>query len=388
VKQPRELRETLARFAVLALVLAFPVVYVPRVVLGAHPAPIDLPARWASLIVVTTSAWPNAERDDPVFEEMRRRAAHVGQVYAPSLSAAGAAASLWTGRFPASHGVRSNRLALAPGTWTLAESERASGARTAAFLQEPFASVTGIEGFETVVEDPDLTPLEMAAAAASFLDEHVVDGEDERVCLWLHLAHGVPGADGSGLASLVDALRAHLEGSPRRFTSFLVVTGFGRTTAVHPDGRARVPLYAELSAGRAAGLEGRGAINLTDVAGAACEVLGLPLPGADEPPLQSRAQAFWANINGGGGFEWQFLESAHGDVLRFGKTRVGPGPDGALVAETTDTPAFDAAFAPAPEPLAPRLFEQYRALHAAISADGTAPVPAEAPPPWSGWMGW
>ena len=382
---PREAvarRERAARWATIALVLLVPAAFLPKV-FGSQPEPVGIAPRWADLIVITTAAWPSSgERGVPAFDELRLAASRVDQCYAPSRSAAGAAVSLWTGRFPANHGVRSNKLALPPGAWTLARAEEASGRRTAAFLEDPFVSVTGIGGFEEVVEDADLGVERVLAAGTDFLASH----PDERTCLWLHLSS--PGDQAEALARLVTGIREHLATSTRRFTTLLVVTGLTRPGSPHADGRSRIPIYIQLPAGRAAGLEGRGAVNLADVAGALCELLALPLPSSGDAPLQSRGESLWANVNGGGGFDWQFLEGEHGDVLRFGKTRVAPDADGTLTASMTEFPAFDARFEPADPSIAPTLVEQYRVLHKRLEAGATEAIPVEAPAPWSGWRGW
>lgn len=373
-------RESLARVAVFALVLAFPLAYLPRLFRHETPHFAASRPRNAHLVVVTTSIWPASDvRREAVFEDLALRAARIDQTYSPSASAAGAAASLWTGRYPANHAVRSNAQALAPGTWTLARALRDSGSATGAFLEEPFVSATGIDGFDEVLEVGDATAEDLATHAAAFLGAHAKD----RVCLWVHVARAGP--DGARLARIVGVIRDSLAGDPRRHLTMLVVAGFARPTA-EGDGTARAPMYVQLPSGLSAGFEGAGAVSLVDLAGAVCDVLGVAGPAAGAPPLQSHVENLWKNVNGGGGFEWTFLEGTNGDVLRFGKTRVAPRPDGELAAYVAAVPEADGPFVPASGPEAEAMVEQYRVLQRELERDRTAARTAVVEDAFRDWL--
>ena len=117
------MKERLARNALLALCVLAPLVYLPRVLLGAKtPLPATTPPSWTHLVLVTVGAWPDAAAAaaaDPAFSAFDLRASRVASMYAPASASAASAASLWTGLYPRSHGVLRNDQALAPGAWTL-----------------------------------------------------------------------------------------------------------------------------------------------------------------------------------------------------------------------------------------------------------------------------
>ncbi len=388
---PRERRtEAVARVLVIALALAAPVVFTLR---AARIQPLEKArpkVKSSGLVVVTTSVWPALPGEsEPSIGELAQRAAHVDQCYSPSRSPAGAAASLWTGRYPMHHGVSSNRLGLPEDAWTLARSASSAGARTAAFLEEPFVSVTGIGGFETVVEDPTLGFAGLAELASAFLAEHA----GERTCLWLHLARPGPGA--RDLAQLLDRVGAAITDPVMRLTTMWIVTGFASSPPRSPpgpgfrsaDAQARVDLWAALPSGINARHEGQGAASLIDVAGAVCEILALPLPGPRDAFTQSDGRALGRNLGGGGGYPWLFLEDERGWVLRFREGRVASADETKLVAETTTRPQTDDGFAPAPPDEATKLLGQYEQFLRLVQKGALPAVLVQADPRWSA-LGW
>ena len=138
-----------------------------------------------------------------------------------------------------------------------------------------------------------------------------------------------------------------------------------------------------------AGATGTGAVTLCDVAGAACEILGLPLPGPDDAPLHSDGQALWRNLAGGGGYPWLVLDGEEGDVLRFGKSRVAPDPEtGALRAWATARAATEDGFGPAPPDVAEPMIRQYELILGRLRAGAPAPREVASGSPWSGANGW
>ncbi|MCZ6596187.1 MAG: hypothetical protein O7B99_00955, partial [Planctomycetota bacterium] len=244
-------KEKAVRVALAALVLAAPLVYVPRVLFGdATDEPLSPAPSWTHLIVVSASRWdaPLNALDQPAvgalaIAALDRRASRIDRMYAPSPSSAACAASLWTGRWPGNHGVLENDRALVAGTWTVAAGAREAGAATAAFLQEPFVSATGIAGFDEVRESPDLLPGEMTRYAAGFLADHT----GERVVLWLHLHDA--GAGGQAVAEVLAGLFTALEPDGRRFESIVLVCAFGSGDAVDPAAPFWLALPGALFAG-------------------------------------------------------------------------------------------------------------------------------------------
>ncbi len=378
--------ERWSRRAVIGLAL-FPIVslgkcftHVPESA-ARHPALVHL-------VVVTTPVWPaDADLSLPGFAELVRRGARLEQSYAPSASRAGATASLWTGRYPADHGVVTNRLALPPDTWTLARAARSAGARTAAYLAEPFVSVTGIAGFEDVHESPDLDARELAERARVFAAGDV----EETSLLWLHLAD--PGPRGAALDELLTALLAEPDDPLRASARMLLVTAFASEPGDAPglrldDARARVPLHAVLPSGMSVGVRGRGAASLTGVPGLVCELLRFRPPTDGEPPLQADGRALWADLDGAGVYDLVLLEGEHGPILRLGRTRVAPRADKSLLAEYARDPARDDAFDPAPRDLAVQMKAQYRVLLERLGPPARPPLSAALDARWSGDSGW
>jgi len=344
-------RERRYRGLAIALMLVFPLVYAARLFtapeLDFHPAQ----PRFTQLIVITAGEWPDGGLPATAAHA---RSASIEQTYAPARSSTGSAVSLWTGRYPMSHGVRDGAQRLSAGTWTLASAAQSAGTRTSAFLQEPLVSSSGLEGFDRVVEDAALT----TDRAIELLAEELGASPNERVCIWIHFAQPLA----SELSRLREQLFSEEFKAERGHECLIIQTGFRSTHAESPDTRARVPLFVELPGGTAAGVASTGSASLVDLSGALCELLTLPRPGSGQPALQSHGEELWRNLNGGGSFPWLFLESETGDVLRFGRTRVARRPDGSLKAEQTALPRSDTGFRPAPHELAVQMNAQYEEL--------------------------
>ena len=344
------------RALAVALMLLFPVVYATRWI-TADKLQLQPPTpRFAQLVVVTVGEWPDGALS---LTEARARSASIEQTYAPARSTVGSAVSLWTGRYPMSHGVRGPEQRLPEGTWTLAGAARSVGTRTSAFLQEALISSSGLEGFDRVVENPALTNQRVM----QLVQEELGVRPDERACVWVHLAK--PSA--SELSQLRELLFSDEFEAERGHECLVVMTGFRSAKDTSPDARARVPLFVELPGGTAAGVSSTGSASLVDLAGLLRELLTVPSPGVREPALQSRGQELWRNLNGGGSYPWLFLEGAAGDVLRFGRTRVTLTPDGSPVAEQTEDPRSDTGFRPAPRELATQMIAQYEQLASELS---------------------
>ena len=299
------MRQRAARVVLWALILAVPAAYLPQLFGSGPTAPSPRRPAWVHLIAVTASHWeaaPPGAPPPPALEAFYREATGFERAFAPATATAGSAASLWTGRWPAHHGVLSNDLALAPGSWTLAEAARRSGARTAAFLEEPFVTATGIGGFETVLERPELGPAELARAGAAFLREH----PEERVLLWLHLERSGPG--GRAVAEVLEGLAPALEETRRAHDALTLVTAFAGEGPPGSDARHRVPLFTALPAALLAGRRSPGSASPVDLAGVLRELLRLPHPdeAAGEASLQSRPY-LEAGLKGASGYELSLI---------------------------------------------------------------------------------
>ena len=353
------LSESVARRTLVALALAPPLVFGARAALERTPTPQAARPTRAHLVVVTAGIWRGVP--DPTHAGLARleAAATAPQVaFAPSTSAAATATSLWTGRWPAHTGVVSARERLPAGTWTLATAARASGARTGAFLAEPFVSVTSVSGFDEVVEDPELDAAELGRRAAAFLDV-----DTERVALWLHLADSGPGgrAVGDVFVELERALGS------RANDTVLLVCGFSSSGQRErgPEADARAPLWLCLPQSTWAGRRGNGVLSLIDVAGALRSVLryegGMP---------QSRAAAA-ALFQGGTAAPQILIQRADRHVLLLPGARVSaPGLPPAPTAELSLEDAGQW-----PKPKLARAYENFLdvVLEGATTAEAAAP---------------
>lgn len=287
--------QRVARGALLALILAAPLVYIPRALLGAKTALPELPdPAPAHLVVVTVGSWPDLPGafEHPALAAFDRRASRIATVFSPSPSHAAALASLWTGRHPASHGVSSDALALAEGTWTLAAAARDSGAATAALLQGRFASAQGIEGFDEVYEDPATDALDLGDRAAEFL----MRSKRERVVLWVHLS--AAGEGGRDLATLLTRLQQALEESDRSPEATLVLAVLDRGLAADTIDLLGSPLWVSLSGGLYVGRRSQAQLSLCDLTPTLRRFLGLGAPPAPESP---HAAVLWNALRGGSG---------------------------------------------------------------------------------------
>jgi len=259
----------------LTLIIAAPLAgFLPRMLGERTPEPLDRRPSWVQLVVVTCDRLP-AELGDvgPGLATLERRAARAALRAPVPTAAAAAAVSLWTGR-------RDALSDLAPGgpePWSLAAAARRTGAASAAFLQSPLVSASGLGGFDRVVEDSALEPGHLLSLA----DEHLARHSGRRSVLWLHLAD--PGPRAERLDELLAGLHRVLEARGHRWDALVLVT------ALTADAGARLPLWAELPSALYAGRRGRGTAELTDVAGVLLQLLRLPAPDVTrgEAPIES-----------------------------------------------------------------------------------------------------
>ena len=249
---------------------------------GGQDEPLAQRPTWAHLVVLTTARSDPASADEyTARRELDESSVFVAGTHSPSLSTAAAAASLWTGRWPIHHGVVGNRRALAGGTWTLASAGRGAGAKTAAFLGEPFVAATGIEGFDRVEADAGFDVRELSERARRWLEE-----TPGRFALWLHLGPEAGGTD--ALIELAHEIDEVLASDGRLLDTVRVVTALGSTDATTDEARFVVPLWFSMPARLWAGRAGVGTINLVDLAEPLRNLLAWPAPAPGHPELQSR----------------------------------------------------------------------------------------------------
>ena len=257
----------------LAILIAAPLIgFLPQVLGERTPEPLDARPAWAHLVVITSSAPPDRARlDAPAFARLSAGAARAAVL--PEPDERDSAAALWTGRAP----VGDSRLP--PGSWTLALAARRSGAATAAFLRAPLVGALGLEGFETVVEEPPPAPAgEPSRPLAAHLERHLAEHAGRRSAVWLHVADAPLGPE-------VEAALAALERQGHAHDALVLVTSL-TSGGEEPT---PVPLWARLPSALYAGRQGSGSARLTDVAGVLLQVLRLPVPDVTrgEAPVQS-----------------------------------------------------------------------------------------------------
>lgn len=307
------MNERLARLMLAALVLLGPLVLGVKL-FGDAPAVPNAPhAAKSSLIVITASVWPEGPLDHPALEALELRAGSVREFRAPSPSSAATAATLWTGRWPTNHGVLSDDLALAPGTWTLAEAARRTGLRTFAILDEPLASRHAIGGFQQVRELAQ--PVEaMAQDARRAIGEAAAQGTD--FVLWLHVADAGPG--GFKVGELLAACESALAENHDQFDASILVTAFRRPGAAPLDERLVVPFFIQLPARLYGGERGNGIAQHTDPCGVFLRMLRweVPLPAQGESRDQSRTPMLYFALRGGNAERWYVIETPEGHVVR------------------------------------------------------------------------
>jgi hypothetical protein len=272
--------------------------------------------------------------------------------------------------------VTSNALALPAGAWTTARAARSAGTRTAAFLQEPFASATAIGGFDEVVEDGAAGGAELAARAAAFLEL----ARGDRVLVWLHLADAGPrGAEvAAALAGLERAIRA-TDRWPETATVLAVLEREPGAGAA--DGLA-APLWVELPGALAVGRRSEARASLVDLGALLPLVLGLPVPaGAVQ---DGRASFLWNALRGGGGDPGVFVQGER-DVWRRGAERVVA--DAAGGTARAESRGADGTWAAVGGEAGKRLIAEARAAAQALQPPGERAAPAVMPPgDWpAGW---
>lgn len=173
----------------------------PALVLPDRPARQPLPRGNVFLISVDAlradvlSPYGAAVSHTPQVAHIAERAVVFEDAFAVKPTSAPSMASLLTGRYPAGHGVRDNRIALPPGIPTLAEMLAGEGYATAGFVTNPnFSSDFGFQrGFATYHYREsgtdadglvtDSTDPEVVDEALAWTREHI----GQRLFVWVHV---------------------------------------------------------------------------------------------------------------------------------------------------------------------------------------------------------
>ncbi len=360
--------ETLARTLLAVLMLVAPLVFGARMLFGERvDEPQFLRPADGDFVLVTVGQW-----DDPAelptaahFAAFVRRGQVVGPLWASSDLPAAAAASLWTGRAPISHGVRGPSDRLPAGTWTVAEAARASGTRTAAFIGGTLVRDAGLTGFDQIIEDPAMDGQTLGRLARGFLARET----DRRILLWLHLPESGPLA--ADFAALLADLDEALVESGRAADTIVFATALLSGLDTPDESRLLVPLIARLPAALNAGRTSTAVLAHTDIAGLAMRLLRLAPPSAlaGQPPLQSRETVLWGALRGSSGVLENWMEGSFGEVLRLPDQRLALDPTGAFSAKTLRNPRAPEGATPlrgAALENARRRFADYRAALAPI----------------------
>lgn len=349
-----------SRLALFALVLAFPLGMLPQVLWGTSPeAPLPRTPARSDVVVVSVGGWGDGpDADTPHLAAFERRADRVPAV-APSVLRAHAAVGLWTSRYPGSLGLVAGEDRLAgPGSapWTLADAMVRSGGRSAAFLQEPLVSTTGLGGFERVREDPDAGAEALAEDAAAFVAEH----PDERLVLWLHLDLAGPTSP-AGLDAAFARLDAALAASGRLASAARVLCRLDGD----PD-RPDAPLLVSLPGALYPGRRAAGRVSLVDVAGMLRVLLKLPPPVQTSPPTQARVELLWNALRGGDSPAWAVMQDGGEDLFYQGDERVRRKGDTAGTAELVAERWDGTGWRPVEDARRPALLGQARAAFATL----------------------
>ena len=319
------LNPRLVRLALALAMLAFPLVYGWRI-LASDPVPMPLPEppTEIDLIVLTTGEWPTPERipETPVLDGVRSRGIVAGPVFAGSDDAAASAVTLWTGRVVANHGVRDRDRSLPPLTWSLAQEAADSGARTGAFLSQPFCRRQGIRGFDQVIEAPEMPPAKLGELAAAFLERE----PGRRHVVWIHLDS--PGPEGIAIEAALGPVLASQDRRGRRTDTLTVVTSLSGREAGWMEGSARVPLIIELPTAMNARRVTAAHLSHVHVTALLRRLMRLGGPNAAlaEAPLQAEADPLWNATRGAGAFEPVWVEGEFGHVYRRSGLRVQVDP--------------------------------------------------------------
>jgi len=369
-------RELGARWLLLLLALAPFALYLPRALLGPSAAELSSvgfpqsPAPSAThLLVLSVSTFdpgPQAGRL-PGLNAWRTRSTNALGARPNADVPAGNAASLWTGRTAAHHGVQSAEVALPDGTWTLAEAARASGASTAAWLEAPFVGTNAVGGFTSVAERPlwETTPL------LDELREFYAQRRERRTVVWVHLDRPEP----ARLDHLSGALLELLDETEVLGETLACLAIFTRDEAVPLEERRAVLWIAPPEVGWGT-RKSPSPTNFSDATGALRELLRLPAPNPQrrQSELQSDTESFLGILRG-----WE-PEDAEAWIHGRDAT-VWVRPESLVVAPRA--PANDARLRLIPERVdRAEHIARFRAAEARCERNATQALPAHLPREW------
>lgn len=308
----------------LAILMLLPVVgFLPglfgeRVMVPAEPKPLFL-----DLLVITAEVWPLVDgqpaMQGPALFDLMARSTSIEHAFTPSSVSEAAATSLFTGQWPTSTGVLAPGDRLPPGTWTLATAAQLRGNHTAAFLERPLVTATGLEGFAELVEEPKLDPEGLARSIVETWTAH----PDRPSLIWVHLRD--PGPEGARVDRLLQSLNELPGGlgGARRAEALVLLTALGSDGAIteSDDSGFHVPLFLSLPADLFAGRRSPGSASLVDVSAALVELASLPPSSGRIDARPSVSTAFM----GAEVYNWNLLLGPQGHVLRRGSQRLTAG---------------------------------------------------------------
>jgi hypothetical protein len=299
-------RERLFRWALVALILLLPAVYVPRLFFGQRAEAPSLPTpQWVHCVIVSAArVEPGTfEHPGPRLERLLRRGSLVRNLWAPSADASAAAASLWCGRWPRQIGALAPQPRLPETTWTLAAAARAAGTATCA-IGAPI-EVPGFTERSAVGTDP--------ASAGNAAADFARAPPGARLLCWVHLEW----ADAAAFEAVLAPLQAALAADDRRYDTLTMLTGFAQGPRDGPATALACPLATELPAALYSGRTSEALLSHVDIAGMLAKVMQLDLPVAQrgQLPLVSREKSLWAALRGSRADEAVLIQNRESEEL-------------------------------------------------------------------------
>jgi arylsulfatase A-like enzyme/Flp pilus assembly protein TadD len=326
------------------------------------------PLRARNLVVITidtlradhVGAYGYARARTPTLDALAARGVVFERAYSAAPITLTSHATIMTGRYPPGHGARDNGMHLAPGVPTLAETLRADGFRTAAFvaafpLDHEFGLDRGFDVYGDRLPRGADGKLQNERPASQVVDEAIAwldsrqsaaDGRQPRFFLWVHFfePHAPYGDPASGRSTLdryddeiatADREAGRLLGvlgDAARDTAVIVAGDHGEAFGEHGeyahsifvyDTTLRVPLIVA-APGTAPARVG-GAVTLADVAPTAARLVGATmhevdgvdlttvLAGGPAPHRELYAESFAPLLE----FGWAPLRSIRSDTWKF-----------------------------------------------------------------------
>jgi choline-sulfatase len=375
--------------------------------------------------------WVGARNRTPAIDRLAREGFRFPAAVSPAPVTLPAHASIMTALPPRRHGARDNGQPLPPGTGTLAETLRASGYATGAFvsgfpLARAFAIDRGFGHFDDALPDGPPDRRERRAEGTTAAAAAWIARAPEPWFAWVHYydphdPYDAPGAPRADARAAYDAEVAYVDGAfgrlraavgPRRRDVVTVLTAdHGESLGEHGERTHGFFLYESTVAvplvvhapGRVAAGESRAPARLVDVAPTLLDLAGVGgLAGVDGvslgPLLSGRAQTVppatietlrpwasygWAPLSALRDGDWKLVDAPRPELYDVARD---PGERGdRRLVEPARAASMAAALArlraqgtpPAPATVAPEVAERLRAL--GYTGAGAAAPPDEPP---------